>query len=167
MYSLGVILFEMKRPAFPTVMERLEVIEAIRQQNIVFPCDMLADILRLLHQWICFYCQNSRLNKWLLNHDPEKRPTAKQLQTSDMVRPAKVEADKLQEVLRYGFGNPEIRKKIVAMCLEQKPKTPEDYSKIIRAFFLTPWNQPVGATPMRRQRQREFEVTNLKLIYFF
>lgn len=167
MYSLGVILFEMKRPAFPTVMERLEVIEAIRQQNIVFPCDMLTEIDRLIHKWLCFYCKNSRLNKWLLNHDPERRPTAKQLQTSDMVRPAKVEADKLQEVLRYCFDNPEIRKKIVAMCLEPKPNTLEDYAKIIMHFFVTPWNQLVGETPMRRQRQREFEVTNLKLIYFF
>lgn len=43
MYTLGIILFEMSRPPFETIMERVQTIIALRTAAIVIPDDMLND----------------------------------------------------------------------------------------------------------------------------
>lgn len=116
LYSLGIILFEMSRPPFPTLMERQQVIMAIRHANIVLPGEMLIDPKEV---------QKVQVIKWLLNHDPAKRPTAEELLASDMVPPAQLEANELQEMLRHALANPQSKayKHLVSRCLAQKSDT--------------------------------------------
>jgi len=60
--------------------------------------------------------------QWLLNHDPAQRPTAEELLSSDLVPPAQLEANELQEMLRHALANPQSKayKNLVARCLQQE-----------------------------------------------
>lgn len=97
-------------------MERQQVIMAIRNANIVLPGEMLTDPKQ---------AQKVQVIKWLLNHDPAKRPTAEELLASDMVPPAQLEANELQEMLRHALANPQSKayKHLVSRCLAQKSDT--------------------------------------------
>lgn len=50
------------------------------------------------------------------------RPTAEELLASELVPPAQLEANELQEMLRHALANPQSKayKHLVAKCLEQK-----------------------------------------------
>jgi serine/threonine protein kinase len=82
MFSLGVILFEMCQAPFSTGMERLLVMKKLRE-NAELPAQFgeaystpaLGDVIR-----------------WLVQHDPDQRPTAAQLLASALV-PARVDTD--------------------------------------------------------------------------
>lgn len=65
---------------------------------------------------------NLQILRWLLNHDPAQRPTAEELLTSDLVPPAQLEANELQEMLRHALANPQSKayKHLVARCLQQE-----------------------------------------------
>ncbi|KAI8044028.1 hypothetical protein M5D96_000177 [Drosophila gunungcola] len=111
MYTLGIILFEMCQPPFDTSMERAQTITALRNESINIPETMLKDPKyekTMLH--------------WLLNHDPAQRPTAEELLVSDLVPPAQLEANELQEMLRHALANPQSKayKNLVARCLQQE-----------------------------------------------
>jgi len=74
MYSLGVIFFEMCF-AFKTNMERVYILNAIRQPSITFPPAWPADVK-----------PNQReIVEWLLRHDPAMRPRAEQLLASPLL----------------------------------------------------------------------------------
>lgn len=53
------------------------------------------------------------------------RPTAEELLSSDLVPPAQLEANELQEMLRHVLANPQSKayKHLVARCLAQKSDT--------------------------------------------
>lgn len=116
LYSLGIILFEMCNPPFETGMERVSIMSAVRTKAIQVPETMLKS-------------SNSQRQleviRWLLNHDPSKRPTAEELLSSELVPPAQLEANELQEMLRHALANPQSKsyKHLVARCLAQKCDT--------------------------------------------
>ncbi|ALC47839.1 Gcn2 [Drosophila busckii] len=113
MYTLGIILFEMVQPPFDTSMERAQTIMALRSSSIVIPEDMLQESK---------YEKTVKMLRWLLNHDPEQRPTAEELLASDLVPPPQLEANELQEMLRHVLANPQSKayKNLVARCLQQE-----------------------------------------------
>lgn len=63
--------------------------------------------------------------KWLLNHDQNRRPTAEELLSSDLLPPARLEDNELQEMLRHVLANPQSKsyKHLVARCLAQQSDT--------------------------------------------
>ncbi|KAH8293934.1 hypothetical protein KR054_006754 [Drosophila jambulina] len=113
MYTLGIILFEMCQPPFDTSMERAQTIMALRSESISIPERMLKDPK---------YEKTVKMLKWLLSHDPAQRPTAEELLISDLVPPAQLEANELQEMLRHALANPQSKayKNLVARCLQQE-----------------------------------------------
>lgn len=113
MYTLGIILFEMCQPPFDTSMERAQTIMALRTTSIVIPEQMLQDAKNE---------KTIKILRWLLSHDPAQRPTAEELLVSDLVPPAELEANELQEMLRHALANPQSKayKNLVARCLQQE-----------------------------------------------
>lgn len=63
--------------------------------------------------------------KLLLTWDPNKRPTAEELLSSDLLPPARLEDNELQEMLRHVLANPQSKayKHLVSRCLDQKSKS--------------------------------------------
>lgn len=112
LYSLGIIFFEMCHPPFATAMERHQVITALRSPAVVVPAEMLGDAAAV---------QQVKVLRWLLVHEADKRPTAELLLTSDLMPPAELEANELQEMLRHALANSQSKayKNLVARCLAQ------------------------------------------------
>lgn len=112
LYSLGIIFFEMFMPPFDTGMERVTTMHAIRTPEVQFPNSVLAD--SGLSQYV-------KVVRWLLNHDPSRRPTSEELLSSDLIPPARLEATELQEMLRNVLANPQSKtyKHLVSRCLSQ------------------------------------------------
>ncbi|XP_068157751.1 eIF-2-alpha kinase GCN2 [Drosophila tropicalis] len=112
MYTLGIILFEMCQPSFDTSMERTQTIMALRSIAITIPESMLQDVK---------YEKTVQMLRWLLNHDPAQRPTAEELLACDLMPPAQLEANELQEMIRHALANPQSKayKNLVARCLQQ------------------------------------------------
>ncbi len=74
MYSLGVIFFEMCY-RFKTAMERVHILNALRQPSIAFPAS-----------WPAGQSPSQReIVTWLLRHDPALRPPATQLLGSPLL----------------------------------------------------------------------------------
>lgn len=94
-------------------MERIQHLIQLRVPSIHIP--------ETLEQNPAFSNQNQVI-KWLLNHDPKKRPTAEDILMSDLVPLAKVENNELQEMLRHVLNNPQSRiyKHLIARCLDQE-----------------------------------------------
>lgn len=112
-YSLGIIFFEMCTPPLSTGMERIKTIAAIRQPEVILPKEMLNDEK----------LQNEvQLLKWLLDHNPNKRPKSDELLQSELLPPPKLEAYELQEMLRHVLANPQSKgyKHLIARCLAQE-----------------------------------------------
>lgn len=116
LYSLGIILFEMSHRPFSTGMERVEALAALRLPNVTIPSYMA-------NNSDC--AQQIKVIKWLLNHDQSKRPTAEELLASDLLPPARLEDNELQEILRHVLANPQSKtyKHLVARCLAQQSDT--------------------------------------------
>ena len=75
LYSVGIIFFEMIYP-LGTSMERYTAIRNLRSPSIVFPHDF--DTKRLFTE--------KKIIKILLDHDPDKRPSARELLGSGLIR---------------------------------------------------------------------------------
>ena len=90
MYSLGVVLFEMCIPPLTTGMERVQVLNNARRKAPVFPPSFTKHKWPLAHQLV----------KALLQHDPSKRPSAKDILQSGRL-PAELETEEryFEEVL--------------------------------------------------------------------
>uniref|UniRef100_W8B1Y4 non-specific serine/threonine protein kinase n=1 Tax=Ceratitis capitata TaxID=7213 RepID=W8B1Y4_CERCA len=121
MYTLGVILFEMAHQPFTTGMERVQTIMDLRTPAIVIPVYMLNNSK---------YDKTVQILRWLLNHDPAKRPTAEELLASDLVPPPPVEANILQEMIRTALKEPQSKayKHLVARCLQQENNEVTEYT---------------------------------------
>lgn len=113
LYSLGIIFFEMCHGPFSTGMERVEILAAIRSPKLIIPASMTSDTGS---------AQKIKVIKWLLNHDQNKRPTAEELLASDLLPPAPLEDNELQEMLRHVLANPQSKayKHLVGRCLAQQ-----------------------------------------------
>lgn len=85
MYSLGVIFFEMVYP-FDTGMERINVIKKLRNSDVEFPSDFDSEKLKT----------EKKIIRLLLDHDPNKRPTAAALLRSGWV-PVKEKDELIKE----------------------------------------------------------------------
>ncbi|KAK0199520.1 kinase-like domain-containing protein [Desarmillaria ectypa] len=85
MYSLGIVFFEMNY-SFTTGSERISVIEALRRPEIVFPDSW--DSLR-----------SPQLITWLLQHEPDDRPTALELSQSPLL-PSRLEDEYFKGALK-------------------------------------------------------------------
>ncbi|BFZ11743.1 hypothetical protein BsWGS_14782 [Bradybaena similaris] len=96
-YSLGIIFFEMCYKALPTGMERVKILSNLRSPGIDFPEDF--DCIELSNQ--------SQIIRWLLNHDPARRPTSKELLGSDLLPPPIMQETELSEILRSTICNPQ------------------------------------------------------------
>lgn len=116
LYSLGIIFFEMISPPLNTGMERIKTIVALRQQEVILPKDMANNEK---------YKNEVKLLKWLLDHNPTKRPSSEELLQSELVPPAKIEGNELQEMLRQVLANPQSRsyKHLISKCLAQESDT--------------------------------------------
>ncbi|XP_022092964.1 eIF-2-alpha kinase GCN2-like isoform X2 [Acanthaster planci] len=95
LYSLGIIFFEMCNPPLATGMERVQMLGKVRQKNVQFP-DTFDEVK---HENEAFVL------RWLLNHDPEVRPTAQELLQSKHLPPPQMENARLQEMLRHTLSN--------------------------------------------------------------
>lgn len=113
LYSLGIIFFEMCTPPLNTGMERIKTIAALRKPEVELPKEMTTDGI---------YANEAQLLKWLLDHNPNKRPTSEELLQSELVPPAKLEAFELQDMLRTVLANPQSRnyKHLISRCLLQE-----------------------------------------------
>ncbi|CAL1710511.1 unnamed protein product [Somion occarium] len=75
MYSLGIVFFEMNY-MFSTRSERIVVIESLRKPGIYFPSD-----------WDARRSRQRQIITWLLQHNPNDRPTALELSQSSLLPP--------------------------------------------------------------------------------
>ncbi|CAG7836539.1 unnamed protein product, partial [Allacma fusca] len=117
-YSLGVILFEMFYRPLETAMERVRVIAGLRQKEVILP----KDFDELLLPQVAF------ILRWVLNHDPSKRPTSLELLQSDYMPPPLMEEAELHDMFRHTLSNPQSKayKYLVASCFQQSVSTAED-----------------------------------------
>ncbi|KAH9514286.1 Eukaryotic translation initiation factor 2 alpha kinase 4, partial [Bulinus truncatus] len=96
-YSLGIIFFEMCYKSLSTGMERVRIINSLRQPEVNLPEDFKSDGLN---------CQ-AKIIRWLLNHEPSMRPTSKELLSSDLLPLPLMQETELSEILRSTIGNPQ------------------------------------------------------------
>ncbi|KAL5008543.1 hypothetical protein ScPMuIL_014124 [Solemya velum] len=96
-YSLGIILFEMIYKLLPTGMERVKVLGNLRMKEIKFPDDFDFESLD----------KQEQLLRMLLDHDPAKRPTSKELLQSEFIPPSQMEEAELNEILRSTISDPQ------------------------------------------------------------
>jgi translation initiation factor 2-alpha kinase 4 len=106
-YSLGIVFYEMCF-TFETNMERVLVLQNLRKPEIQFPNDI---------DFTAFTDQTGLIKK-MLNHDPNQRPSAKQLLRNECV-PRNSNEIALDELLRYSLSN----------------KNSSNYSKILKTLF--------------------------------
>ncbi|BGP42492.1 eukaryotic translation initiation factor 2-alpha kinase [Rhodotorula kratochvilovae] len=88
MYSLGIVFFEMWHP-FKTGMERIQVLHDLRRPEIVFPPTW--DKVKL--------ARHTKIVQACLTHNPELRPSPKDLLSSDLL-PPRVGDDSIEETIR-------------------------------------------------------------------
>ncbi|GAA5903465.1 serine/threonine-protein kinase GCN2 [Sporobolomyces salmoneus] len=88
MYSLGIVFFEMWHK-FSTGMERIQVLHDLRRPEIKFPSSW--DAVKL--------ARHTKIVQACLTHDPEVRPSPKDLLASDLL-PPRVGDDSIQETIR-------------------------------------------------------------------
>ncbi|TFK38831.1 hypothetical protein BDQ12DRAFT_605427 [Crucibulum laeve] len=87
MYSLGIVFFEMNYK-FSTGAERIAVIEDVRKPGILFPPG-----------WDTTRSRQREIITWLLQHEPNDRPTALELSQSALL-PARLEDEYFKGALR-------------------------------------------------------------------
>jgi serine/threonine protein kinase len=118
-YSLGIMFYEMCFP-FSTNMERIHVIQNLRQKEIIInESTSLAEKSKIQISII----------KSMLNHDPSQRPTAKDLIINENI-PRKADEIAFDELLQYSFNNRQSTnyKKIFDAIFKQKSTKVEDAS---------------------------------------
>ncbi|KAJ1529287.1 hypothetical protein ONE63_006085 [Megalurothrips usitatus] len=117
-YSLGVIFFEMCYPPLQTGMERISVLHNLRSKQIIFPVNFpLSDMIKQAH-----------VIRWLLDHEPSRRPSSEELLASDSLPPPQLEDAELQDMVRHTLRNPQSKayKYLVASCFKQEVGPAED-----------------------------------------
>uniref|UniRef100_A0A2S2NJY9 non-specific serine/threonine protein kinase n=1 Tax=Schizaphis graminum TaxID=13262 RepID=A0A2S2NJY9_SCHGA len=117
-YSLGIIFFEMCHKQFSTDMERIKVLTDLRMNECILPTEFLK---------IGDPAQK-HIIKWLLNHDPCKRPNSTDILQSQYIPPPKLKDTELHEMVRNTLSNSKSKnyKHLIASCFNQKVTTVED-----------------------------------------
>lgn len=87
MYSLGIVFFEMNY-MFSTGAERIAVLEDLRKPQIIFPAG-----------WEPHRARQREIINWLLQHDPNARPSALELSQSPLL-PPRVEDEYFRGAIR-------------------------------------------------------------------
>ncbi|KAF9065023.1 kinase-like domain-containing protein [Rhodocollybia butyracea] len=87
MYSLGIVFFEMNY-IFSTGSERISVLERLRKREVHFPTD-----------WDPLRTRQREIINWLLQHEPDQRPSAIELSQSPLM-PPRMEDEYLKGALR-------------------------------------------------------------------
>ncbi|KAJ4467716.1 kinase-like domain-containing protein [Lentinula edodes] len=125
MYSLGIVFFEMNY-AFSTGSERIFVLERLRKSDVQFPAT-----------WDPLRARQREIITWLLQHEPNQRPSATELSQSSLMPPrmedeyfkgalrlmAKPDSPHLQTVLSALFSNPP--KPVRGFLYDQDAELPE------------------------------------------
>lgn len=93
MYSLGIIFFEMCYTRMETGMERCTVLTNLRKKDIIFPDNFGAELEN-----------QKQIIQILLNHEPECRPTSKELLQSNLLPLVEIEA-KTNMILSSAISN--------------------------------------------------------------
>ncbi|CAD6209191.1 GSCOCG00003773001-RA-CDS [Cotesia congregata] len=132
-YSLGIILFEMCCKPPDTKMERVTILQKVRSKEIILPPDMTET--EMPHQ--------THLLRWLLNHDPNQRPTAQELLTSEYLPPPLLEEAELQEMVQHTLSNSQSKayKYLISCCFTQKVSQAEDIN-----YDMTVLNRPANSS---------------------
>jgi translation initiation factor 2-alpha kinase 4 len=102
----------MCNPPFATQSERVKTLLAIRKPNIEIPEEFENDSKHKIE---------IQLLQWLLDHNPNNRPSSEELLQSSLVPATRLEANELQEMLRHVLANPQSRgyKHLISRCLAQ------------------------------------------------
>eukprot|EP00117_Sycon_ciliatum_P021410 scpid22400/ scgid0250/ Eukaryotic translation initiation factor 2-alpha kinase 4; GCN2-like protein len=93
-YSLGIIFFEMCTPPVQTAMERMKTLSGLRSEDLIFPASFDESAME----------KQAHLVRWMLKHNPHKRPSARDLQQSDFL-PITMEDKEMKEVLRHTLAS--------------------------------------------------------------
>ncbi|KAF9267032.1 hypothetical protein L218DRAFT_920740 [Marasmius fiardii PR-910] len=109
MYSLGIVFFEMNF-TFLTASERIFVLEHLRKPDIIFP-----------ESWNSNLSRQRQIITWLLQHEPDARPTALELSQSNLL-PARLEDEYFKGALR----------------MMTKPDSPHHQAVLSSLFSQTP-----------------------------
>ncbi len=114
MYALGIMLFEMCYSS-TTLMERHRVLGALRE-NLTFPAGMEARLPT-----------ECAVIRWLLNPDPKKRPTARQLLESELL-PSNLDQEIVKEALRTIHPESTIYGDLMKRLFAREPDPRVDYT---------------------------------------
>lgn len=93
-YSLGVIFFEMAHPPLTTGMERAKVLFNLRKPEIDIP-----------EEFSVKNANSVQLIKWLLQHDPQQRPSTGDILKSHLLPPPTAEEQKFIQTLEDKLKN--------------------------------------------------------------
>lgn len=140
MFSLGIILFEMCHEVLSTGMERHEILVNLRTKQVI-PDSLLNRVSPKLIDII----------KWLVNIDPNSRPTATDLQLSNLL-PPRIDIDRnyLEEIMN-------------ALCIPNSDSS----NAIISALFSN--NRSTSLSRYQEydeMYEKEIIAHTLKLLYF-
>ncbi|CAL1532056.1 unnamed protein product, partial [Lymnaea stagnalis] len=143
LYSLGVIFFEMCYRSLPTGMERDSILIKLTKL-MTLPEDFTGDERT----------NEAKIILWLLNHNPSLRPTSKELLSSDLLPPAKVEETEVKKILDSALCNPQstshcqILKTLFDQKISEQQEVSYDHKVLQDIFPLTKFNllQQLGAT---------------------
>uniref|UniRef100_M4C0J3 Protein kinase domain-containing protein n=1 Tax=Hyaloperonospora arabidopsidis (strain Emoy2) TaxID=559515 RepID=M4C0J3_HYAAE len=117
LFSLGIMLFEMWSPPFTTLMERAQALVGLRERHELPESFCASDVVRKIILWLC-------------EHDPSRRPNAKELIVSPLL-PAKIEIEGsyLREALKT-LANPQGKcfRQLIEALVSQAPLNHVDYT---------------------------------------
>ncbi|OCH91731.1 Serine/threonine-protein kinase [Obba rivulosa] len=111
MYSLGVVFFEMNY-MFSTGAERIAVLEDLRKPGIFFPSG-----------WEPHRARQRQIITWLLQHNPDDRPTALELSQSPLL-PPRIEDEYFKGALKMMIKADSPHRQAVLSSLFNQPAKP-------------------------------------------
>ncbi|XP_050530238.1 eIF-2-alpha kinase GCN2 isoform X2 [Daktulosphaira vitifoliae] len=117
-YSLGIIFFEMCHKPFETDMERIKVLTDLRLYDCILPEEFLKT----------GEPTQKHIIKWLLNHDPCKRPNSIEILQSQYIPPPQLKDTELHEMVRNTLSNSKSKnyKHLIEACFNQEVSPVED-----------------------------------------
>ncbi|CAI5711587.1 unnamed protein product [Hyaloperonospora brassicae] len=117
LFSLGIMFFEMWSPPFTTLMERAQALVGLREKHELPDSFGASDDVKKIILWLC-------------EHDPSRRPNAKELMVSPLL-PAKIEIEGsyLREALKT-LANPQGKcfRQLIDALVSQAPLNHVDYT---------------------------------------
>ena len=137
-YSLGIVFYEMCFP-FTTKMERIHVIQNLRSSTDFVTTLNNGSSSSSLAETITNYKDKMYLVQLMLNHDPAKRPSTKDLLHNELI-PRKADEIAMEELLKSAFSN----------------KTSSNYKKILKEMFHE-------ETPNSKANEVAYDKENCKL----